>query len=39
MAGKGDVRALIESLTKVVEALGRAGVGLIGRGVRLEVPS
>jgi hypothetical protein len=39
MAGKGDVRAVIESLTKVVEALGRAGVGLIGRGVRLEVPS
>lgn len=44
----GTVRGVIESLTKVVEALDRAGVELIGdnavsssggRGVRLKTPS
>ncbi|HMO29789.1 helix-turn-helix transcriptional regulator [Enterovirga sp.] len=43
----GNVRGVIESLTKVVEALDRAGIELIGdnaastgrgRGVRLKAP-
>jgi transcriptional regulator with XRE-family HTH domain len=46
-ASKGNVRGVIESLTKVVEALDRAGIELIGenavsgsggRGVRLKNP-
>jgi len=46
-ASGGDVRGVIGSLTKVVEALERAGVELIGenaasmsggRGVRLKTP-
>lgn len=47
-ASQGNVRAVVESLTKVVEALDAAGVELIGenahsistgRGVRLKAPS
>lgn len=47
-ASPGNVRGVIESLTKVVEALDRAGVELIGehapsqttgRGVRLKAPA
>lgn len=47
-ASSGNVRGVIESLTKVVEALDRAGVELIGehvpsqttgRGVRLKAPA
>ena len=47
-ASVGTVRGVVESLTKVVDALGRAGVELIGeharsedggRGVRLKEPS
>ena len=46
-ASEGNVRGVIDSLTKVVEALNRAGVELIGdndvstgggRGVRLKAP-
>ena len=46
-ASVGTVRGVVESLTKVVDALGRAGVELIGeharsenggRGVRLKEP-
>lgn len=46
-ASDGNVRGVIESLTKVVEALDRAGIELIaenavsgsgGRGVRLKSP-
>jgi predicted transcriptional regulator len=46
-ASGGRVRGVVESLTKVVEALDRAGVALIGeharsddggRGVRLKEP-
>ncbi|MDW6021215.1 helix-turn-helix transcriptional regulator [Mesorhizobium sp. BAC0120] len=46
-ASEGTVRGVIETLTKVVEALDRAGVQLIGdnavsdgggRGVRLKQP-
>jgi transcriptional regulator with XRE-family HTH domain len=46
-AGEGVVRGVIDTLTKVVEALDRAGVELIGdhapshgagRGVRLKAP-
>jgi transcriptional regulator with XRE-family HTH domain len=46
-ASEGTVRGVIESLTKVVEALDRAGIELIGenapsngagRGVRLKLP-
>lgn len=46
-ASSGNVRGVVESLTKVVEALNRAGVELIGeharsedggRGVRLREP-
>lgn len=46
-ASSGTVRGVVDSLTKVVEALERAGVDLIaegaasaagGRGVRLKVP-
>jgi transcriptional regulator with XRE-family HTH domain len=46
-ASDGTVRGTIESLTKIVEALGAAGVELIGegatspsggRGVRLRIP-
>ena len=46
-ASEGTVRGVVESLTRVVEALGRAGVELIGegqpstgggRGVRLKEP-
>ncbi|HDZ71374.1 MAG TPA: XRE family transcriptional regulator [Aurantimonas coralicida] len=46
-ASQGNVRGVVESLTKVVEALDRAGIELIGenaqsvssgRGVRLKVP-
>jgi transcriptional regulator with XRE-family HTH domain len=46
-ASTGTVRGVVESLTKVVEALDRAGVALIGeharsdeggRGVRLKEP-
>jgi transcriptional regulator with XRE-family HTH domain len=45
-ASEGNVRGVIESLTKVVEALDRAGIELIGenavsgkggRGVRLKL--
>ena len=44
----GNVRGVIDSLTKIIEALNRAGVELIaenersdggGRGVRLKLPS
>jgi predicted transcriptional regulator len=44
---EGNVRAVVDSLTKVVEALNRAGIELIGedapsagkgRGVRLKQP-
>jgi predicted transcriptional regulator len=47
-ASQGNVRAVVESLTKVVEALDRAGIELIGenahsvssgRGVRLKAPT
>ncbi|MCB1079099.1 MAG: helix-turn-helix domain-containing protein [Verrucomicrobiae bacterium] len=47
-ASKGNVRGVVESLTKVVEALDQAGIELIaegnpsptgGRGVRLKFPS
>jgi transcriptional regulator with XRE-family HTH domain len=47
-SSEGTVRGVVESLTKVVEALDRAGVELIGdnavsgsggRGVRLKTPS
>ena len=47
-ASDGNVRGVINSLTKVVEALNRAGVELIGdneisrgggRGVRLKPPN
>ena len=47
-ASQGNVRAVVESLTRVVEALDAAGVELIGenahslstgRGVRLKAPS
>lgn len=47
-ASEGIVRGMIESLTKLVEALDRAGIELIGdnavsssggRGVRLKNPS
>ena len=46
-ASEGNVRGVVDSLTKVVEALNRAGVELIGegapsadggRGVRLRTP-
>jgi transcriptional regulator with XRE-family HTH domain len=46
-ASEGTVRGVIETLTKLVEALDRAGLELIGdnavstgggRGVRLKVP-
>lgn len=46
-ASSGNVRGMIDSLTKVVEALDRAGIELIGenapstgsgRGVRLKHP-
>jgi transcriptional regulator with XRE-family HTH domain len=46
-ASEGNVRGVIDSLTKIVEALDRAGVELIGenaaspsggRGVRLKAP-
>lgn len=46
-ASSGNVRGMVESLTKVVEALDRAGIELIGenapshgcgRGVRLKTP-
>ena len=46
-ASEGNVRGVVESLTKVVEALERAGIELIGdnatsvgggRGVRLKAP-
>lgn len=46
-ASTGTVRGMIESLTKVIEALDRAGIELIGenaastgsgRGVRLRAP-
>jgi len=46
-ASEGNVRGVIESLTRVVEALDRAGIELIaegavsrsgGRGVRLKAP-
>ena len=46
-ASEGNVRGVIDTLTKVVEALDRAGVALIGdeqpsqgrgRGVRLKDP-
>ncbi len=46
-ASDGNVRGIVESLSKVVEALDRAGVALIGddqvsptggRGVRLKSP-
>ncbi len=46
-ASEGTVRGVVESLTRVVEALGRAGIELIGddavspgggRGVRLKEP-
>jgi len=46
-ASAGNVRGVVESLTRVVEALDRAGVALIGenapsatggRGVRLKKP-
>jgi transcriptional regulator with XRE-family HTH domain len=46
-ASQGNVRGVVDSLTKVVEALNRAGVDLIGddaqslgggRGVRLKEP-
>ena len=47
-ASQGNVRGVVESLTKVVEALDRAGIELIGenaqsvssgRGGRLKVPT
>ncbi len=47
-ASQGNVRGVIDSLTKIVEALNAAGVELIaegaasaggGRGVRLKEPS
>ncbi|MFC3207781.1 helix-turn-helix domain-containing protein [Aquamicrobium soli] len=47
-ASEGTVRGVVESLTRVVEALSRAGVDLIGegaastgggRGVRLKEPA
>lgn len=47
-ASQGNVRGVVESLTKVVEALSQAGIELIGegaqssgggRGVRLKEPS
>jgi transcriptional regulator with XRE-family HTH domain len=47
-ASEGNVRGVIDSLTKVVEALDRAGIELIGenavsgsggRGVRLKHPA
>ncbi len=47
-ASEGNVRGLVDSLTKVVEALNRAGIDLIGddmpshaggRGVRLRQPA
>lgn len=46
-ASEGNVRGVIETLTKLIEALGRAGIELIGdnvvspgggRGVRLKAP-
>jgi predicted transcriptional regulator len=46
-ASQGNVRGVVDTLTKVVEALDRAGVDLIGdgtvspgggRGVRLKTP-
>ena len=46
-ASDGNVRGVVDTLTKVVEALDRAGIELIGdnaqsngrgRGVRLKVP-
>lgn len=47
-ASQGNVREVVESLTKIVEALDLAGIELIGenaqsfssgRGVRLKVPA
>jgi len=47
-ASEGNVRGVVDTLTKVVEALERAGIELIadnaassggGRGVRLKQPS
>lgn len=47
-ASEGNVRGVIDSLTKIVEALDRAGIELIGdnaasisggRGVRLKAPA
>ena len=47
-ASKGNVRGVVETLTKIVEALDAAGIELIGneqpsqgrgRGVRLKEPS
>jgi transcriptional regulator with XRE-family HTH domain len=47
-ASEGTVRGVVESLTRVVDALGRAGIELIGeeavsagggRGVRLKEPN
>jgi predicted transcriptional regulator len=47
-AGPGNVRCVVDSLTKVVEALDRAGIELIGenaqslsggRGVRFKAPA
>ena len=47
-ASRGNVRGVVQTLTKIVDALGAAGVELIGneqpsqgrgRGVRLKEPS
>jgi hypothetical protein len=41
-ASEGTVRGNVDTLTKVVEALDRAGIELLyvgGRGVRLKDPS
>lgn len=47
-SSNGNVRGVIDSLTKLIEALDRAGIELIsenaisgggGRGVRLKLPS
>ncbi|EDP62298.1 transcriptional regulator, XRE family protein [alpha proteobacterium BAL199] len=47
-SSKGNVRGVVETLTKVIEALDRAGIELLGenaqgtgtgRGVRLKTPA
>jgi len=37
-ASAGNVRGMVDTLTKVMEAFDRAGIALIGTGVRFKLP-